>query len=104
METPTINRFTKMAITATATVALFTSGIAYNRLLPVKFHPINLYGDEKSWDRSEEPLYYLTVDNLLASTEAISVLQKFVSNMLDKSEDLNPDIAKIINKNFSKLL
>lgn len=93
-----------MALTATATATIFTSGLVESRLTDLKHQDFNLACDEKSWDRSAEPLYYLTFDDTLEFIRARNILHKFATNLLGKSEDINPAIAKIINKNFSKLL
>ena len=103
METPTINKFQMMAVAATATVLLI-AGLAENKqLTPSEIHDLNMDHDKKSWDEYTHTPYYTIMQND-QTIKQIMTIHKFASNLISKSENLDPSIAKIINKNFSKLL
>jgi len=102
MGTPTSNKFQMIAVAATA--VLFIAGLTENnQLTPSEIHDLNIDHDKKSWDEyTHTPYYKITQHD--QTTKQIMAIHKFASNLISKSENLDPSIAKIINKNFSKLL
>lgn len=104
METPTTNKLLVMALTATATVAFFTTGLIEERLTPSRVHAINLEGSKKSWDEYLRSPYYAIARGDIQSLDQAIILHNFAVRLLENSQNLDSSIAKIINKNFSKLL
>jgi hypothetical protein len=101
METPTARKIV-MAL-STATVVLFTSGFT-EKMMPSEIHHISGTGDTKSWDEYLQTPYYTISREAIQNINQITILHEFASRLIERSEDIDPTIAKIINRNFSKLL
>lgn len=57
----------------------------------------------KPWEEQEK-LLILSSEGISETIEKIKILQNFISELLETSEDLDPSYAKVINEHFWELL
>lgn len=97
MATPTVKKFIlAAAVTAALTGYSETQFITQS---PLRDPTSPLVADEKSWE--EYTRFYMIGEEPL---DKVEILHRFGAQIIETSENLDPSIAKIINKNFSKLL
>lgn len=105
MVTPTTNRFQMVAVAATATVVFFALELNESIFNLSKIHDIGASNNNKIlWDEYARTSHYTIARTDIQDINQIMTIHKFASHLLEKSENLDPSIAKIINRNFSKLL
>jgi hypothetical protein len=91
--------------TAATTAILSLPFYTESGIIPSKFHEIKndvaIYDSGKSSINSY-PYYKINTNNELMV--GLEILNKFVARVLKESEELEPHIAKLINKHFWKLV
>ena len=94
-------------ILATITVSAFLYLPVYGELslMPSKFHEVESDAAIYDWVKpsiNAHPYYEIDVNKDLII--GLRIINKFVASVMKGSEDLDPSVAKLINKNFWKLV
>ena len=91
-----------LAATATATALILSAGLNDTADIPSDNYAITNHADEKSWESYMQNPYSVVGD--VETLNNIYVLHQFAAKIIENSVELDPTIAKIVSKNFSKLL
>jgi transcription termination factor NusB len=88
-----------------ATATLCSFAFAEHIPIPSRIHALKPKSDSKYFyeDVMNNP-YYSLKKRESEALQQIEIMHKFVSEILLNSEDLDPLIGKIVNKNFWKLI
>lgn len=102
--TPSTSKLIMLGLSATATFAIITYGLREDLLTPAQNYDLNVIADSKPWEEYLKVFYYSMTCEEMQALHQIKTLNKFASNLLEKSENIDPIIVKIINDNFAELL
>jgi hypothetical protein len=84
---------------------IYSPGIDQTGIVPTKNYSIEISGLNKySWEK-EIPDYMKTESEHYATTlDQLNTMQDFVSNLIEKSTDIDPDILQIIDDEFWNII
>jgi len=100
MGTPKIFQGATMIITAAVFMYHIGTYIpSQSYLIPTNQDPYN-----KAMDNTTQTPFYDTKKDREKDIERIEILFNFAANLLEGMEDIDPELAAIINENFDELL
>jgi len=86
--------------TSITAAALFVTSFIGQNQFPTDYYALPQFGmKEKSWED-----YYLPKILYDSDSEKIEIIHNFVSSLLNESEDIPEEFAKIINEDFWEIL
>lgn len=94
--------FANLALTATATALVLSVGLNDVSNIPSELYTLSDHADEKSWENYMQNPYSLFGD--VETLNNVYALHQFAGKLIENSVGLDPTIAKIVSKNFSKLM
>lgn len=89
---------------ATATVLVYSHLGVVDINLPSKNYKTAIKQQICPEEFSAYPYYYTFVENQYRIKNQVEVLHNFVSNLIENTEDINPDFSQTVDKHFWDLI
>ena len=94
--------FANLAAAATATAIILSTGLNDTYSIPSDIYAVSSCDDEKSWESYMQNPYSIFGD--IETFNNVYILNQFAAKLIENSVELDPAIAEIVSKNFSKLM
>ena len=85
--------------TSTTAATLFFSTCSEQNQLPSEYYPLPLFKLNNIWEEQ-----YLPTNNYDTYSDKMLTIHKFALNLLQESEDIPEEFAKIINEDFWEII